>query len=295
MRELIVDFNQEDPLSSGTEAGYIGENNATELVIKPSSKLLHSGSSFFTVVFLTKGQIYRTEQLDPASEFRITLEAHLTQDHYLSLQLEGYSEENTLLCKSPMVTKIHFMPSIQGNESEFTAEEYQAYVQVALNTNSRHQHHNSTVLSHLGEENGVLTYKDSPIIAQSQNIKTAVLSYENGDFDTSFSSSGLTRIDFFSYESLDSFVIPQDGEIVSVELQIDSEDCPEWLDLKNMTDYDPNNPCIYYIHKTSTDPSLQSTVFCRLYFLSGVNKFANYISAFLLKKIRISYVENQVS
>lgn len=294
MRELHIDFTLDDPLSKGSEAGYIGENNATELVIRPGAKILNSGSKKFVIVFLTQGNIFRSEQFDPAAEFRIKLGAHLTQDHYLSLQLEGYSDNDALICKSQMVTKIHFMPSIQGDECEIDPKDYQIYSQIALNTKSRHSHLNSAVINYLNSVNGELTLNNSPV-CKKPKVKTAVLSYENGDFDASLSTSGLIRLDFFSYEGIDDFIVPPDSEIVSVELQIDGEDCPEWLDIRDMSTFDPDNPCIPYARKTFSDPSLTSTVFCRLFFLSSINKFANYITAFLLKKIRISYIENSVS
>lgn len=294
MRELLVDFNQENPLSMGTEAGYIGENNATELVIKPGSKMLNSGSTFFNVVFLTQGQIYRTEQLKPANEFRIKLGAHLTQDHYLSLQIEGYSSSYSLIYKSPMVSKIHFMPSIQGNESEFDPKDYQIYSQIALNTKARHSHSNTSVINNLSEANGELLYKNSPV-CKKPKIKTVVLSSSNADFDTSVTVAGLTRVDFFSYLDIDSFVVPPNAEIVSVELNIVSDDCPEWIDLRDMINYDPDNPYHVFFYKTTADSFLESTIFCRLYFLNAPNKFVNYISAFLLNKIRISYIENPVN
>lgn len=294
MRELIIDFNSENPLSTGADAGYIGENNATELIIKPSTKLLNSGSQTFSVVFLSQGQIFRTDPFEPAEEFRVKLGAHLTQDHYLSLQLEGYSEEDVLLCKSPMVTKIHFMPSIEGTESEIDPEDHMISAQVALNSKARHEHPNLSVIDHFTDENEELCYKNAPV-CRTPKVKTVELSYDNGDFDTSLSTSGLIRLDFFTYEGINDFIVPSDCEIVSVELQIEKEDCPEWLDIKDMINFDPDNPCISYARKTFEDPSLGSTVFCRLIFLTGINKFANYISAFLLKKVRISYIENQVN
>ncbi len=294
MRELLVDFTQEDPLAKGAEAGYIGENNATELVIKPGTKILNSGSLKFAVVFLSQGQIYRTDLFEPASEFRVMLGAHLTQDHYLSLQLEGYSEKNTLLYKSPMVTKIHFMPSIEGHESEIDPKDYQIYAQIALNAKSRHVHNNAQVINKLSAPDGELRYNNIPV-CKTPKTKTVELSYDVGEFDASISVAGLTRVDFFSYLDIDSFIIPPDAEIVSIEFKFDKDEFPEWLDIRDIIDHDPDNPYLAFFHKTSTDSFLNSTVFCRLYFFNSPNKITNYISAFLLKKIRITYIENTVS
>lgn len=294
MRELTIDFNLENPLSGGCEAGYIGENNATTLIVKPGASILNTGCSSFAVVFLTHGEIYRTEQFTPASEFRIMLGAHLTQDHYLSLQIEGYSARNDVLYKSPMITKIHFMPSIQGNESEIDPKDYQIYSQIALNTQSRHSHSNTAVLNRLKAEDGTLFYNGSPV-CKVPKTKTVVLSAENGDIDALMSTSGTTRMDLVSYSDIESFAVPANSEIISVELQIDSDDCPEWLDIREMVKYDAENPYILNIFKPFTDPDIQMTVFCRMYFIGNLNKIANYIAAFKLKNVRITYADSQVS
>lgn len=294
MRELIVDFSQENPLSKGTEAGYIGENNATQLIIKPGVKFLNSGCVKYAVVFLTQGQIFRTEQFDPATEMKVMLGAHLTQDHYLSLQLEGYSEINDVICKSPMVTKIHFMPSIQGNESEIDPEDYQIYAQIALNTKSRHIHNNANILHRLNVTDNELTYDRKPV-CKHPKIKTAVLSYEKGEVDVAVMTSSFKYMDFVSYSDLDSFVIPKDSEILSVEVQIDSPDYPEWLDLREMTRYDPANAYIINLFKPFTDPETGLTVFCRVNFVSAVNIVATHLAAFRLLNVRITYIDSQVS
>ena len=294
MRELYVDLSVENPLSKGTEAGYIGENNATTLVIHPGSKILNTGGSSFGVVFLCKGEIFRTEQFKPASEFRVKLGAHLTQDHYLSMQLEGYSENNDVLYKSPMVTKIHFSPSIEGNESEIDPADYQIYAQIALNAQSRHTHLNSAVISRLNVKNGELTYNNSPV-CKLPKTKTVVLSAENGDVDVLLSTTGSPRMDLISYSEIDSFAVPASSEILSVELQIDSEDCPEWLDLREMTAFDSETPCIVNVFKPFYDDATETTVFARTYFIGQYNKIAKYLSAFLLKNVRITYIDSQVS
>ncbi|MBR5562322.1 MAG: hypothetical protein IKW12_04140 [Clostridia bacterium] len=294
MRELTVDFSQENPLSKGAEAGYIGENNATQLIIKPGSKILNSGCSKFAVVFLTQGQIFRTEQFDPASELKILLGAHLTQDHYLSLQIEGYSDRNSLIYKSPMVTKIHFMPSIEGNESEIDPKDYQLQAQIALNTKSRHVHGNQSVLSNINQKNGELTYSGVPVCKQPKT-KTLTLSYENSEVDVVITASGFKYLDLISYSSLEDFAIPANSEILSVELQINSPEYPEWIDLREMICYDPENPYIINLFKPFTDSETDVTVFCRVNFISSLNKTANHLAAFRLKNVRITYIDGTVN
>lgn len=294
MRELYIDLSAENPLSKGSEAGHIGENNATTLVIHPGSKILNTGCSSFAVVFLCKGEIYRTELFKPASEFRVKLGAHLTQDHYLSLQLEGYSENKTMLFKSPMVTKIHFLPSIEGAESEIDPEDYKTHTQIALNTQSRHSHSNSAVLNRLNVENGELVYNNSPV-CKFPKIKTAILSADSGEIDAQISATGLLRMDLVSYLDIDSLPLPANAEIISIELQIDSDEFPEWLDLREMSSYDPTCPYILSFFKPTNDTETMTTVLARIFFFENYNKIVTAISAFLLKKARVTYIENQVS
>ena len=244
MREFIIDFSQENPFPNGTDAGQMGENNATTLVIRPGDEILNSGCASFAIVFLSKGVIYRSEHFKPADEFRMLLGEHLTQDHYLSIQIEGYSEENNVLFKSPMVSNIQFSPSIKGKEGTIDPSDYQLKAQISLNTQARHTH---------------------------PEKKTVILSYDKGEFETYMVTANFPRIDFYSYEEIENFVVPQDAEIVSVRMKFKEEDFAEWIDLRDMINYDTKNPYIISMHKTVADIELGSTVFCRIHFLKNVN------------------------
>ncbi len=290
MRELIIDFSLENPLAGGAEAGYIGENNATTLVIRPGKEILATGCASYAVVFLTRGEVYRSEFFEPASEFRIELGAHLTRDYYLSLQLEGYSEKNDMIYKSPMVTKIQFMPSINGDVTEFDETEYKLYTQVFNNTKARHSHPNSAVINGLSDSGGRLFYKGEPIEGLTKT-KSVELSYDDGDVDINFDASGGFRLDIGTYIEN---IVPNNSEILKIEFQIDSEDCPEWLDLREMAFYDFQKPYIISMSEPFYDNEMGITIFCRIYFILGYNKFVSYINAFLLKKVRITYAEKAV-
>lgn len=292
MRELTVDFSLENPLSGGAEAGYIGEHNATTLVVKPGAEILATGCASYAVVFLTKGEVFRSDYFEPADEFRIDLGAHLTRDHYLSLQIEGYSEENDMIFKSPMVTKIQFLPSINGEETEFDATEYQLYMQVSNNTKSRHQHPNSDVIDLLSEKNGKLCYNGEPV-RTDLNTKSVELSYENGevDFILNAATKGMTLL---TYEPDINAVMPADAEIQKIEFQFNSKDCPEWLDLREFSLFDAANPCIVSMCRPFYDESINVNVFCRIFCIRETNKYVELINAYLLKKVRITYLENSV-
>lgn len=291
MRELTVDFSLENPLSGGAEAGYIGEHNATTLIVKPGEEILATGCASYAVVFLTKGEVYRSDYFEPAEEFRIDLGAHLTRDHYLSLQIEGYSEENDMIFKSPMVTKIHFMPSINGEETEFDETEYKLYTQVLNNTKSRHQHQNSEVIDRLSDSNGKLLYNGEPIQG-IKKTKTVELSYSDGEVDFDVVTSGIKRLDIVSY--LSETGVPDDAEIQKIELQIDNPVCPEWLDIQEMINLDPQNAYVISMNKPFYEDVMNITVFCRVSFIEKFNKFVEYVNAFQVNKVRITYAEKSV-
>ncbi len=292
MRELTVDFSLENPISGGADAGYIGEHNATTLVVKPGAEILATGCASYAVVFLTKGEVYRTEMFEPADEFRINLGAHLTRDYYLSLQIEGYSEENDMIYKSPMVTKIQFLPSINGDKTEFDETEYRLYTQVFNNTKMRHQHANSDVIDSLSEKNGKLCYNGEPV-RTDLNTKSIELSYQNGEVD--FILNAATKVmTLLTYEPDINAVMPADAEIQKIELHIDNDDCPEWLDLREFSLFDESNPCIVSMCRPFYDESINVNVFCRIFCIKETNKYVGYINAYLLRKVRITYIEKSV-
>lgn len=290
MRELTIDFNLENPLSGGSEAGYIGENNATRLIIKPSAELLGSGSSFFVAVFLSKGEIFRSEHFEPAESLEIMLGAHLTQEHYLSVQLEGYSEEDMLVCKSPMVSKIQLLPSISGNESELIKDNYLLEAQIAFNTESRHSHSNSDVISLLGEKGTKLSYNGESV-CKCGNEKSVVLSVLDGEIDAMNTTNGYNILSIFTYSDIENFAIPSDAEIKSVELNIEHESCPEWIDMRNMFSYDTAHPYVLDCRKINVDPETELTTVCRAFFFGDTNSICAHISNMLLRRVRITYTE----
>ena len=289
MRELIIDFSLENPLAGGAEVGYIGENNATTLVIRPGKEILATGCASYAVVFLTKGEVYRSDYFEPAEEIRVSLGAHLTRDYYLNLQIEGYSEENDMIYKSPMVTAIQFLPSINGDVTEFDETEYKLYGQVANNTKARHKHENSEVINALSDENGKLLYNGEPIQG-AEKTKTVELAYEDSGVDFEVVTTGVKRFDIITYKS--ESPVPYDAEIQKIELQINADDCPEWLDIRHMINYDPHEAYIINMSNPFYDEEMGTTVFARVSFIENHNRFFSYISAFRVIKARITYIEN---
>lgn len=290
MREIMIDFNLSEPLPDGTEAGYIGENNATKLVVRPSREMLNSGCIFFVAVFLSKGEIIRSEQFEPNGMIEIMLGANLTRDHYLSMQLEGYSQENMLVFKSPMISKIHFMPSICGEASESDANDYLLGTQVELNTNARHTHRNAEVLNDITQSNGILAYNGKPI-CNCKAIKELLLEQHEDYIDVFFSSNPFNKMIFVLYGDYEDLKSYESINVKSVKLNIEKKVYPTWLDLKDMIIYDKNNMYTVYYHTPFYDNELGALVLCTVGFENAANMIMDDIKACLLCGIKILYTE----
>ena len=290
MRELTVDFSLENPLSGGCCAGYIGENNATKLILKPSAEHLGSGAVFFVAVFMSKDKVFRSEHFEPAEAFEIMLGSHLTRDHCLRVQLEGYAEKNMLVCKSPTVSGIRLLPSITGSECAVDKGDYLLRTQIELNSEFRHAHENFPTLSLLSEKSKKLSYNGKTVCSLADE-KTVVLSVDNGEVDAMLNTDGAFSLNVFTYSEINGFIIPENAEIKSVELNIEHPDLPEWFDMGDMFIYDHEKPYIYFCRRMFVDRSTGLTTFCKAYFTNTANRISDMISQMLLKRIRITYTE----
>ncbi len=125
MRHLMIDFN-----TSLIEAGYLGEHNATELVIvKPVDVI----GAMYSVAFMTNGEVIHSKFFNADEQIRVPLWQQLTQDYELGVQLEAYDEKGDYLGKSAMITLL-FGGSAHGTDVIADAENPDVYSEIALNT-----------------------------------------------------------------------------------------------------------------------------------------------------------------
>jgi hypothetical protein len=121
----MIDFN-----TSLIEAGYLGEHNATELVIvKPVDVI----GAMYSVAFMTNGEVIHSKYFYENEEIRVPLWQQLTQDYELGVQLEAYDEKGDYLGKSAMITLL-FGSSAHGTDVIADAENPDVYSEIALNT-----------------------------------------------------------------------------------------------------------------------------------------------------------------
>lgn len=119
MRTIRIDFTKANILPDGYILGRIGEHNATQLKITPPEEMTANDDiTGYFVAFETGGLIIHSEKFENADEITPVLQAQLTMNKNIRVQLEGCNREDVVIMKSQLVTGLCFMPSVQGTETE---------------------------------------------------------------------------------------------------------------------------------------------------------------------------------
>lgn len=154
MRTLTIDFTSAKLLPEGSDAGYIGEHNATQLKIIPPIEMADCESiATYVVAFATGRGVLYSDSFLKSEEITVSLTAKLTTDYYLGVQLEGYDSGGELVVKSPLVTQLQLSPSARGTGCENDGGTIEGGIVTA-----GHAHDNKEVLDLFGTENGKLTF-----------------------------------------------------------------------------------------------------------------------------------------
>lgn len=163
MRHLMIDFN-----TSLIEAGYLGEHNATELVIvKPVDVI----GAMYSVAFMTNGEVIHSKFFGADEDIRVPLWQQLTQDYELGVQLEAYDEKGDYLGKSAMITLL-FGNSAHGTDVIADAENPDVYSEIAQNTAFREVlEDNVDTLDKLAmSEDGTLNFNGEPVFTSKYYV-----------------------------------------------------------------------------------------------------------------------------
>lgn len=128
MRQIAIDFK-----TSPIEAGYLGEHNATEIVVAKPSDL--SGLQF-SVAFQTNGEVIHSKYFSADEEIRVSLWQQLTQDNVLGVQLESYDENGAYIGKSATV-RLLLKNSVHGTDVVADADNPDVYSEIAQNSSFR--------------------------------------------------------------------------------------------------------------------------------------------------------------
>lgn len=157
IRRITINFTAQQPVNCRM-CGYIGEHNATELLIIPPAEMAENAAvTVYAAVFTTNGKRIPSRTYLKSEELSIALWQQLTQSPVLNVQLEAYDGDGELVAKSPMVC-LALLPAARGAETETDYGSNGIAAEIAENTRLRHSHDNKAVLDKLGSDGNSLTY-----------------------------------------------------------------------------------------------------------------------------------------
>lgn len=149
IRRITIDFTAQQPINCRM-CGYIGEHNATELLIIPPVEMAENAAvTVYAAVFTTNGKRIPSRTYLKNEELSIALWQQLTQNPVLNVQLEAYDGDGELVAKSPMVY-LALLPAARGAETETDYGSDGIAAEIAENTKLRHKHNNKALLDRLG-------------------------------------------------------------------------------------------------------------------------------------------------
>lgn len=162
IRKITIDFTAENPVGQRV-GGYLGEHNATELLIIPPPEMTENAAvTAYAVVFTTGGKRIVSRTYGSSEAICVPIWQQLTQNPVLNVQLEAYDGGGELVAKSQLVY-LALLPSARGTDSETDYGASGIAAEIAGNTAARHEHGNMTVLDKLGASGDSLTYDGQPI------------------------------------------------------------------------------------------------------------------------------------
>lgn len=162
IRRITINFTAQQPVNYRM-CGYIGEHNATELLIIPPAEMAENAAvTAYVAVFTTGGKRIVSRTYGNSEEICVPIWQQLTQNPVLNVQLEAYDGDGELVAKSPMVY-LALLPAARGAETETDYGSDGIAAEIAENTKSRHSHDNKAVLDKLGSDGDSLTYDGQPI------------------------------------------------------------------------------------------------------------------------------------
>lgn len=169
MRQIYIDLTTDKaPSSAGSFIGYIGEHNATELLISIPQTMVNK-SDYQVLVFQSGPMVFRSGRITEdntkntyrdGNTIHSLISKSLTRVTALSIQVECYKEdfngEASLVGKTQTVPNLMLKPSPDG----FPAFNYDgSYEDIDKAIDNAHKHDNLEVLHKFGmDDDGALTF-----------------------------------------------------------------------------------------------------------------------------------------
>ena len=152
---------------------------------------------------------------------------------------------------------------------------------IAANTAARHTHENAETLNKLGDSNGGLTY-DGKAVGGRQTA-TVTLDISEATLDSPMSSSTIIFLG-------NTNKVPENAEIVSVELNNGTIDVPDWIDLRDMSALYPANSYSLMSHKLQHNDTYGSYFLVSILFPIGdKNALITALDNYEIPQIRVTY------
>ena len=246
MRQIEIDLTAEKARPPAQPVGYVGEHNATELLITIPNGMVDA-SDYQVVVFQSGPLIFRSRRIYPDSDrngayregncIHCLLGRHLTEEQRLGLQVEAYkigeNGEPVLVGKTAFIPRFTLMASPQGRPGLGFDGDFDDISRTIADT---HRHDNAIPISKLTEDAaGNPVYDGKPLGEAGQLI---VQTYEDLPVDK---PAGTVARTLETSEGLFTGVVTslQEGDILdAVEISeniafngVSSAEEPEGLEL----------------------------------------------------------------
>lgn len=152
---------------------------------------------------------------------------------------------------------------------------------IAANTAARHTHENAETLNKLGDSNGSLTY-DGKAIGGRQTA-TVTLDIIEATLDSPVVSATFIYLN-------NTNKVPDNAEIVSVELNSGTADSPVWIDLRDMSGLYIGNPYSLIYHKLKYSDTQDIYFLASIIFpISDKNELIIALDNYGIPQIRVTY------
>lgn len=281
MRTVLIDFNESVPCKQ-TIIGYVGEHNATEIVVTPPDILASNEAvTSYIIAFVTGGMIIHSKPFNKAETLAVKLWKQLTLETVMGIQLEAYDDNQNFIGKSEFISSLRFLPSACGDDTVADTDNPDIVSAVVANTSARHTHANIETLNKLGDSNGSLTY-DGKAVGGRQTT-TVTLDISEATLDSPMSSSTIIFLG-------NTNKVPENAEIVSVELNSGTADSPVWIDLRDMSALYEANPYSLTYHKLKYNDTYGCYFLVSILFpISNKNELIIAFDSGGIPQIRVTY------
>lgn len=275
MRSITIDFTKSPISISNMVLGRKGEKNATQLIITPPTEMAadDSGIVKYCVAYQIGANRKTHSELHEKSEtITVKLDKSVTRVNVLSLQLEGYDGEDTIIMKSELVKDLIFDASVEGEEYEGGSSSNLG-AQVAANT--------AKLKNFSVGPNGETLYNGKPLGSDRPTAQAEMGS------DAFILDMPYPQRSFVIADDLEQTAITLGTEIKTVEFKLVDRD--ELVDIHRMFELD-GIPCILMMNRMYDDTTndIPRTI-AQVYL--PVERNAVYVAASLnnVEKVVITY------